>query len=99
MAETSDYPEFPVPEGFSPPEDFELDKSFDQIVTVKVKPDGKTMCLLAVSGLPISKSQSTEKKSVGQRMVDEFRSKSLKGGAPMGAMMQSAAGAGDDADY
>jgi hypothetical protein len=85
MAEASSYPEFEKPPGFEPPEGTEPDKEFEAVCKVKIKPDGATMCLVSVGGLPVaaaSKSQSTESrsdgsnKSVGQRMVEQFRSQS-----------------------
>ena len=36
--------EFPVPKGFTPPEGSEGGE-FDLVCTLKVKPDGKTMCI------------------------------------------------------
>lgn len=71
--------EFDPPEGYEPPEGAELDKDFDAIATFLVKPDG-TMCLKAIGGLPVYRSQAPEK-SVGEGMVDAFKNRIP---APMG---------------
>ncbi len=49
----SDYPEFPVPDGFTPPEGTQTGEPFQSLGTFRLKSDG-TMCLLAVDGSPVT---------------------------------------------
>jgi hypothetical protein len=54
--EYSDYPEFPVPDGFTPPEGTQTGEPFQALGTFRVKSDG-SMCLLAVDGSPVSSGE------------------------------------------
>jgi hypothetical protein len=50
--EYSDYPEFPVPDGFTPPQGTQTGEPFQALGTFRMKSDD-TMCLLAVDGSPV----------------------------------------------
>jgi hypothetical protein len=55
--EYSDYPEFPLPEGFTPPEGTQTGTPFQALGTFRVKSDG-SMCLLAVDGSPVTSGEA-----------------------------------------
>lgn len=51
------YPEFQVPEGYSPPEGTKPGEEFQELCTLKVKADGKMMCVTAVGEQAIGGAQ------------------------------------------
>lgn len=55
--EYSDYPEFPVPKGFAPPEGTQTGEPFQALGTFRIKSDG-SMCLLAVDDSPVSSGEN-----------------------------------------
>lgn len=78
--EEEQYHEFPLPEGFTMPEGASNDQEFDILSTVKVKPDGKTMCLTKVAGIPVPKKSNplTEMmSSTGKGMLQAYRGGSV----------------------
>lgn len=52
----SDYPEFPIPADFTPPQGTKTGEPFQALGTFRIKSDG-SMCLLAVDGSPVSSSE------------------------------------------
>lgn len=70
------YHEFPAPPGFTLPEGVQPDQDFTILTTLRMKPDGVTLCMKEINGLPVPKSQSTEMEedSVGEGMVEAFKS-------------------------
>lgn len=66
--------EFDPPAGYEPPEGIQVDQDYEGLATFRIKPDG-TMCLIAVGGLPVSKSSQAPEKSTGEGMVDAFKKK------------------------
>lgn len=80
MTDTSSKPkgkpvEFPIPENFTPPESNEAPGEFEAVCEFRIKPDGKTMCLLRIGDteLPEPKDYKHEKapdyKGVGGEIV------------------------------
>lgn len=65
--------EFDPPEGYEAPEGIQIDKDYDALATFRIRPNG-TLCLKAIGGLPVSRSQAPEK-TVGEGMVDAFKNK------------------------
>jgi len=57
--EYSDYPEFPIPDGFTLPEGTKTGEPFQALGTFRVKSTG-SMCLLAVDDSPVSSGESPE---------------------------------------
>ncbi len=68
----SNYPEFPVPKDFSPPEGTQTGEPFQALGTFRIKSDG-SMCLLAVDGSAVS---------TGEQEPDESQQEPLQSAQP-----------------
>jgi hypothetical protein len=56
----SRYPEFAVPEGYSPPEGTSEGEEFQELCTLKIKGGGRMMCVTAVGEHSIAGAQAKE---------------------------------------
>jgi hypothetical protein len=72
-----DYVDFPMPEGFAPPDDVKPGKEFQALATLKVDEDGD-LCLIALDGAPVKPEgeeadEGAEDENKDQGMMDVMK--------------------------
>lgn len=73
------YPEFSVPEGFTPPEGSDGGREFEGLGRFKIKENGN-MCLVAVDGFPVtSVVATTDEEPIPGDQPSEFENALLAG--------------------
>lgn len=69
--------EFKIPDGLTLPESLESDGEFDSLATFRLKPDGKTLCLVAIGETKLPGYDKEEK--AGDRAASRYREKMSEG--------------------
>jgi hypothetical protein len=73
--------EFPVPSGFTPPDEIKPGEAFQAMGTFRMKDDG-TMCLLAVDGNQVTPPKEEEAEQSPSSMPDAMKKGMAAAGMP-----------------